>query len=347
MPPQPRLHLLYGEWPSADRLLWEQAVSNDDPFAAGMRLAKATQKRCLRAWRRFLRFLANREPIVLESAPAERLTAERVRWFVRHLAETNRPRSVASHVDALYQAARLMMPGRDWSWLKAIKGRLYAAAPAHSPRSPVITSVLLLDLGQQLMDENKPIPGTPIRKDSAVSYRDGLLISLLAFVPLRRRNLVLEIGRHVVLVNDRWFIIIPREETKTGTSIEFPIPELLDPYLAVYLDIVRPRLLRDSRCNALWVSGKRGALSYHAIGNILARHSLRHFGFRIATHDARDAAATTWAISAPDQIGICRDLLAHSDLRMTTKHYNRARGIEASRVHGLVIANLCRKRDRN
>ena len=39
----------------------------------------------------------------------------------------------------------------------------------------------------------------------------------------------------------------------------------------------------------------------------------------------RDAAATTWALSAPDQIGVARDLLAHSDLRTTIKHYNRAR----------------------
>jgi hypothetical protein len=35
-----------------------------------------------------------------------------------------------------------------------------------------------------------------------------------------------------------------------------------------------------------------------------------------------DAAATTWAISVmPDQIGVARDLLAHSDLLTTTKHY--------------------------
>jgi hypothetical protein len=34
----------------------------------------------------------------------------------------------------------------------------------------------------------------------------------------------------------------------------------------------------------------------------------------------RDAAATTWAIAALEKIGIARDLLAHSDLRMTTKH---------------------------
>jgi hypothetical protein len=43
--PKPRLHLPYSQWPAADRLLWEQAMASDDPFAeaAGARLAKASQ----------------------------------------------------------------------------------------------------------------------------------------------------------------------------------------------------------------------------------------------------------------------------------------------------------------
>ena len=60
-------------------------------------------------------------------------------------------------------------------------------------------------------------------------------------------------------------------------------------------------------------------------------------------HDVRDAAATLWALLAPDQIGVARDLLAHADLRTTTKHYNRARGIKASRAYAQVIARMRRK----
>ena len=269
---KPRLHLPYGQWPAADRLLWERAMGSDDPFAdaAGARLAKASQHNYLFAWRRFLGFLAIHEPTALDVAPSERLTIERVRAFVAHLAETNVPRSVANQVHALYLAARVMMPERDWTWLKAVKARLYAAAPAPAPTGPVITSVQLLDLGQQLMDESKPAPGTPISKDDAVRYRDGLMIALLAFIPIRRKNLAaLEIGRHLVREGDSWFVIIPREETKTGTPIEFPVPELLEPYLAIYLDIVRPRMLRRPTCAALWLNSRGGALAYAAIGDIV------------------------------------------------------------------------------
>jgi integrase len=83
-------------------------------------------------------------------------------------------------------------------------------------------------------------------------------------------------------------------------------------------------------------------LSYSAVGPVLTRNTTKRLGIRIAPHDARDAAATTWSIAAPEQIGVARDLLAHSDLRTTIKHYNRARGIEASRAHALVIAAMPR-----
>ena len=344
--PQPRLHLPYTQWPIADRLLWGRAMDGDDPFAdaAGARLADASQHTYLFAWRRFLGFLAIHEPTALELAPSERLTIERVRLFVSHLAETNVPRSVANQVHALYLAARLMMPERDWTWLKAVKARLYAAAPAHAPTGPVITSVQLLDLGQQLMDETKPAPDAPISKHDAVIYRDGLMIAFLAFIPIRRKNLAaLEIDRHLVRGSDSWFVIIPGEETKTRMPIEFPVPELLEAYLEIYLNIVRPRLLRHPACSALWLNSRGGALAYAAIGDIVTEHSTSRLGFRITPHDARDAAATTWALSAPDQIGVARDLLAHSDLRTTLKHYNRARGIEASRAFSCVIARMRRQ----
>jgi len=347
--PEPRLHLPYGQWPAADRLLWERTMASDDPFgyAAGARLAKARQHNYLFAWRRFLGFLAIHEPEALDIAPAERLTIARVRAFVSHLAETNAPRSVASGVHSLYLVAREMLPERDWTWLKTVKTRLYRAAPAFAPIGPVITSLRLLELGEQLMDESKPTPGTAISIRDAIRYRDGFMIALLAFIPIRRKNLAaLEIGRHLVREGDRWFVVIPREETKTRAPIEFRVPELLESYLDFYLEVVRPCLLRHPSCAALWVSSQGGAIVYGAIGQIFSRVATSRLGFHITLHDARDAAATTWAISAPDKIGVARDLLAHADLRTTTKYYNRARGIEASRAYRQVIAGMRRKQNR-
>ena len=172
------------------------------------------------------------------------------------------------------------------------------------------------------------------------------MIALLAFIPLRRKNLAaLEIGRHLIRQGDGWFVIVPRTETeKNSSSIEVAIPELLTPYLAAYLAVVRPRMLRRPTCNALWVSPCGGALGlFRDLANLHPAYSQPALGIHITPHDVRDAGATTWAIAAPAQIGVARDLLGHSDLRTTNRHYNRARGIEASRAHTQVIRRIRRR----
>jgi integrase/recombinase XerD len=198
------------------------------------------------------------------------------------------------------------------------------------------------------MNESKIVPDTPVKMADAIRYRDGLMIAFLGFIPPRHKNFAaIQIGRDLVREGEKWFIAIPPEDTKTKIAMDFEVPELLQPHLTTYLDHVRPRMLRRSACNALWVSAKGGALSYSAVGPVMTRHTTQRLGIRISPHDARDAAATTWAIAAPDQIGVARDLLTHSDLRTTTRHYNRARGIQASRAHAQVIARMRRKRHRS
>jgi integrase/recombinase XerD len=252
-------------------------TDHDDPFdsAAGAHLSERSRRQYLFGWRRFLGFLTLHEPTALAMAPVERLNKERVKLFVDHLKESNTPHSVAIQVDALYKAVRIMMPRLNLSWLKSIKARLYVMAPAQAATGPVITSLQLFELGQKLMDESAPTSDHPVQLRDAIQYRDGLMIALLAFVPLRRKNFAaLEIDRHLVQEEDEWFVIIPAEETKTGAATEFPIPEILHRYLTTYLNIVRPRMLKRNSM-ALWVSPKGGALSYSAIWPIITRHAKR------------------------------------------------------------------------
>jgi hypothetical protein len=139
--------------------------SNDDPFcdAPGARLSQSTRAKYLFGWRRFLGFLAISEPLALDADPAERLTIERVRAYVSQLAKTNVPQSLAARINELYQTARILMPKHDWTWLRAVKAKLHAAAPARGRCGSVITSVQLVDLGQELMDGSKPMSEVPIR----------------------------------------------------------------------------------------------------------------------------------------------------------------------------------------
>src|ERR1700694_4155685 len=252
-----RLHLPFNQWPAADRHLWEAATNGTDPFseATGARLAVTSKKQYLFAWRRFLGYLSIEDQSTLGLSASERLTKARIRSFANHLAKTNIPRSVAIQMDALYKAARIMMPELDLSWLKLMKARLHSAAPLKRASGPLVTSVQVLQVGQRLMDDHDPKTEDGLTLAQAIRYRDGLLISLLAFLPLRRKNLAaLEIDRHLIGEGNNRFVYIPAAETKTRTPIEFAIPELLLPYLDVYLGIVRPRILNDPRCKALWVN---------------------------------------------------------------------------------------------
>ena len=303
--PKARLHLLFADWPNVDKRMWANALGNDDPFVdgPGARLAKTTLHKYWMGWRRFLGFLTVTEPDILNSSPLERLTKERVRRFARHLAQTNTPHSVAIQMESLYGAARTMMPTTNWIWLRDMKTRLYAAASRGNSRRPVITSVQLADLGIALMEECNIAADKPIKMDDAVRYRDGFIIALWGYVPLRHKNFAaIEIDRDLIKEDGNWSIIIPPEETKTKTYIEFAIPDEFRERLSIYLNLVRPRL-RQSGCKALWVSPKGGPLSYSAVGPVMTRHTTKRLGIRITPHDARDAAATTWAIAAPHQIG--------------------------------------------
>lgn len=328
-----KLHLPHDQWPLNDRLLWERATNDSDPFseATGARLADRSKHQYLFAWRRFLGFVVLEERSALTLSPAERLTKERVRAFANHLAKTNIPRSVAIQVDALYKAARIMLPDHDLAWLKSIKARLHSAAPLQQAGGPAITSLQILQVGLFLMNQNAPVEGTLSTLLRAIAYRDGLMIALLAFAPLRRKNLAsLEINRHLIENENGRYIVIPASETKTRTPIEFAIPALLLPYFDIYLSVVRPRLLKDLSCEALWISARGLALRYGAIGDIVSRHTFNHLGLRLTPHDTRDAAATTWALADPSKIGTATDLLSHSDGRTMQNHYNRARGVAAS-----------------
>jgi len=341
---QPLLHMPYSEWPPGDRTLWTDETDKCDPFSDIQRtqLAPATRSKYFFAWRRFLGYLALHDPSAINIPAPDRFTSARIRAYVAHLAETNTPRSVAIQTDALYQAARHVLPHIDLDWFKLLKSKLHAAAPTTGKPRPILTSLQLLDLGEQLMKESQPRENEQLSLANAVKFRDGLMIALLALVPLRRKNLAaIEIGRHLIKEHANWFIVFSTTETKTGAAIEFEIPRLLAPSLEIYLHTVRKRLSRTNS-TFLWRSAKGGALSYSAIWSVVIRHSRERLGIQVAPHDVRDAAATLWALERPGMIRIASELLSHTDQRTTMKHYNRANGILASRAHAQLIARARR-----
>ncbi len=97
-------------------------------------------------------------------------------------------------------------------------------------------------------------------------FRDGVIIALLALVPLRRRTLAaLRIGKHLVRAGDRWALEIPASDVKTKRALEYPISAQLSKYIDVYLNQIRPRIPGAGEHDYVWASCRGGPMSHRAI----------------------------------------------------------------------------------
>ena len=86
-----------------------------------------------------------------------------------------------------------------------------------------MTSEKLHELGIKLMDDALASCRPPTSWRVQTAFRDGLIIALLALIPLRRRTLeALRIGKQLVRSGDQWVLDIPAEDVKTKRPLDYP-----------------------------------------------------------------------------------------------------------------------------
>ena len=182
---------------------------------------------------------------------------------------------------------------------------------------------------------------------TAASYRDGLLISLLAKRPIWGRNLAsILCGQHLVRDGSKWRLVFPATETKNRLLLQFAFPPDLELNLQRYLDVHRPVLLaRGERqtgapLTALWVSKQGTHMGYAAIGHQVRQRTAAAFGKPLSPHLFRDAVATAIAVGAPENVGLIPSILGHTTLMTSERHYNQAGTLEAGRRYGCTITAL-------
>jgi integrase/recombinase XerD len=199
-------------------------------------------------------------------------------------------------------------PGRDWSWINRIASRIRAQhKPARPKRSRLVNAGELLDLGLDLLAQAEN-ENTVRRR--AITYRDGLIIALLAVRPLRLRNLAgLVLDHNLVRRGDGWWLEVAAEETKNKDPIELPWPDALVPALEIYLNRYRPFLARmrgrwSRPCGeALWLSTDGSPMTKMAIYDRVVGRTQEALGHPINPHLFRDCAAASIAIDDPTQAG--------------------------------------------
>jgi integrase/recombinase XerD len=339
-----RLYLPNEAWPRRDRRCWEAAFkAGTDPFDScgpAAHLADRTRLALEYAYGRFLRFLSAHHPRLLALAPAERLDRKIIEDYVRRHPANCGGRTIANYLHHLRLALRYLCPGEDWSWLLTITKRIAAGAKQKVKPHHLITSETLYMLGITLMDRaiTHSDAAGKIRKAHAFDYRDGLIIALLALIPLRRRTLAaLRIGKHLVKSADLWALDIPAKDTKTKCSLEYPISEDLSGRIDVYLNNFRNRIPGAGGHHHLWASNHGRGMGEGTIYDSVRRRTRAALGFPVNLHRFRSAAATFWSSRDPANVRGVKDLLGHTSFTTTEDHYIMAQSRIAGRALALAI----------
>ncbi|MEW9837521.1 tyrosine-type recombinase/integrase [Mesorhizobium marinum] len=310
----------------------------DEDDAAHGNWSAGTWRQVETAYRRWLGFLQSEHPEELLLLPEARITPERVRGFVEHLALSIRDTSIVINLDGLLMAARFLAPAVDYRWLASVKRRVNARARPIERLSKLRMSWETFKLGQSLMDRAMQAhPRDHLLNE--LQFRDGLILALLSLWPIRRRSIAaLSLTKHVVRAGETLSINLFEEDTKSGRPDSFTVPSKLAPYLLHYLNCVRPRLTRMSPVDALWVSQRGKGLTPDAVYQVVRRLTHQAFGEPMALHDFRRAAATSLALEAPDKIGLATGVLQHANPDTTGRHYNLAGSTQASRRFNQAIS---------
>jgi integrase/recombinase XerD len=345
MPVPRKLMLLFAHWPIEDLRRWEAAFQSGDLFdesAPGTRLAAATRQLRLESYGRYLGFLSAKHSKLLKRSPEaridRRILAEYVAWRRRSCGDI----SLAADLGSLRGTLKLICPDTDWSWLQSIANRIAAAAPRPARKYNLVTSERLYALGIELMD-NAVNAADAVRVGTrrAIKYRDGLIISVLAVIPLRRGTLAaLQIGRHLIKVADHWQLDIPAEDTKTRRPLDYSIPKELSARIDLYLDRFRSCIRGSDKHACLWPSHHSIPMRPDSTNVAVRKRTKRAFGFAVNLHRFRHAAATFWSLYDPVNVRGAKDLLGQTTFATTEKHYIMAQSRLAGRALARTIDNL-------
>jgi integrase/recombinase XerD len=335
------LYLPYADWPEDDRTRWEVAfkagVDRFDDFGPAAHLAGPTRLTLLDAYARFLAFVSAHDVNLLARTPSTRINRKIIESYVRWQPVSCGDVTIAGNLSNLRLTLRYICPGEDWSWISTIANRIAAHAKQKPEMHHLVTSETLYALGIELMDRTiaDADAAENVSIAYALNYRDGLMIALLALIPLRRRTLAaLRVGKQLLRFGELWALDIPAGDIKTKRPLEYPISAELSERIELYLTQFRCRIPGAAAHNYLWASREGRGMLDKTICVTVRRRTREALGFPVNPHRFRRAAATFWSTQDPGNVRGVKDLLGHASFSTTEKYYIMAQ----SRVAGRALA---------
>jgi integrase len=322
-------------WPEADRNAWVAACQLPTRLkrggAAG-HLKPVTREDHALSYGNFLGFLDLCGLRRRHRPPAANLTPENVDAYLIQLKDRVASTTLHGSICKLRRAAQFIAPGRDFTWLSEIGKDLALVMRPRSKWDRVVLTEVLVEAGLTLIQQGE-ISRNLTKLAQALEVRNGLMVSLLALCPIRRKNFAaLEIGRSFVKIHGTWWIVLSASETKENRADERPIDELLSPFIDRYLDHYRPVLARSNNPpSALWLSGNDGTpIRDKYLADVIRKTTLATVGLELSPHLFRTSAASTVATRGGENPHLASALLDHTHPSVTNAHYNRATSLSAA-----------------
>ncbi len=151
---------------------------------------------------------------------------------------------------------------------------------------------------------------------------------------------MMEIGTHLHRVGPVWHLRFDGGETKTGQPLHLILPDELAPFLALFLEKVRPAFPGAAGTTHLWPACKGRPMAPDTIYQRVVKRSRELFGEPINPHAFRSIAATFLAEASPEDALYARPLLGHRQPETTERYYIRASQIDAARTVSTALRQI-------
>jgi integrase len=326
----PAVHSLPEErWPAAERAAWDEARRPSVRLKRGgsaSHLRAVVQHDLGKRNGLFLKSVARAGRLDMNAPVGAHVTPENVAGWVLELKGRVSSVTVYGSIQKLRRFVQLIAPDRDLGWLIEVERELYSERRPRPKWDRVVTTDVLVDAGRTLMAEAEITKRPTLTR--ARMFRNGLMVALLAYCPIRLKNFAaLEIGRSFVNIDGTWWIVLSAAETKEKREDERPVPDELIDSIERYLEIYRPILAGDKAdANALWFAINGEPMSYASMGELITETTRMTIGIPVSPHLFRTAGATTLATRAGNKPHAGSALLHHGPYG-PQENYNRASSI--------------------
>jgi integrase/recombinase XerD len=223
-----RVSLQFEDWPAADQASVEAAFAPGDVFDCGplFHLRPSSQFTIRWSHGAWLAYVALEHPDRLRLLPSDRADRATLAAYARNLAARGCTRNTLDNM--LRPIAWILGAAGDADIKERVRGLAALGTVRRDKAAEIVTSDMLIELGLRQMHAALDC-SLSAKRGRAETYRDGLIIALLAATPLRRGNFAaLRIGAGLLVGSDRILVCVDPEYTKSNRGGEWEVPTVLD-----------------------------------------------------------------------------------------------------------------------